>query len=162
MEQKVLVWTCVLVFASTSIITILGIVNVIKIAPSYLNRLFIALVLEIVGIGVLAFKNFLTTNAKTDFVQITMPDPGYKYSPSTGFPLYIKGAYLKLPENTLTAELKVNGTMTPFANSNNSGSVFNYQIPSTMVTPPGIGVFYVYIMHDHKIVTQDSILFSIQ
>jgi len=67
MEPKIfLIWTCSFIFAATGIITLLGLVNLIKIDKSYLNKLFISLILEIVAIGILAFKeNFSPAKIET-------------------------------------------------------------------------------------------------
>lgn len=72
MAQSVLIWTCVLVFIATSVITILGIVNKLKIDKAYLNELFLALILEVIAIGVLAFKDGVE-KVDTNFVKIIMP-----------------------------------------------------------------------------------------
>jgi len=61
MEPKIfLIWTCSFIFAATGIITLLGLVNMIKIDKRYLSKLFVSLILEIVAIGILAFKDGLT------------------------------------------------------------------------------------------------------
>jgi len=58
----VVVWTCVAVFISTAIITIFALVGVLKLGGGtssdhkyYLNRLFVALVLEVAANGVAVF-----------------------------------------------------------------------------------------------------------
>lgn len=57
MDPKVfLIWTCSIIFAATGVITLLGLINVIKIDKSYLNKLFTALILEIIAISLLAFS----------------------------------------------------------------------------------------------------------
>jgi|GEM_PF-4340241 len=63
MVQEVLNWTCVGVFVATSIITILGIIRKIDIAKEYLNKLFLVLVVEIVGIVLVSFKGDLSPNS---------------------------------------------------------------------------------------------------
>lgn len=64
MAQTVLIWTCVFVFIATSAITLLGLINKISIDRSYLNKLFFLLILEIVPISILVFKNGLNPQAK--------------------------------------------------------------------------------------------------
>jgi hypothetical protein len=60
MEPKTfLIWTCTIIFAATGAITLFGLINIIKIEKPYLNKLFTALILEIVAIGVLAFGDSL-------------------------------------------------------------------------------------------------------
>lgn len=65
MDPKiVLVWTCVIIFAATGVITLLGIVKIVKIDKGFLNKLFIALLLEIVTIGVGVFNDFFETSSE--------------------------------------------------------------------------------------------------
>ena len=75
--QQVLVWTCVLIFIATSIITLLGILRKIEINPDYLNKLFAALILEIIAIGILAFKESFKPAPVVEFVKIISPKNGY-------------------------------------------------------------------------------------
>ncbi|WP_264536446.1 hypothetical protein [Flavobacterium sp. N1736] len=54
---------CVGIFAATGIITLLGLINKINIQPKFLNKLFIALILEIVAICLYIFKTQMTDNS---------------------------------------------------------------------------------------------------
>ena len=61
MEKQVVFWIFIAIFSTTAVITLLGITNVIKIQKNYLNALFTALILEVVGAVVLLFKsNYLS------------------------------------------------------------------------------------------------------
>jgi len=71
--QQVLVWTGVIVFIATSTITILALIGIGKTDRSYLDRLFSALILEIVASGVLAFRNSFKPTPKTEFIKIISP-----------------------------------------------------------------------------------------
>lgn len=65
MEPKIfLIWTCSIIFAATGVITLLGLINIIKIDKSYLNKLFTSLILEIVAIGVFAFNDSIQNKNK--------------------------------------------------------------------------------------------------
>jgi hypothetical protein len=72
MVIQILIWTCVAVFITTSIITLLGIINVLKIEKPFLNKLFYSLIIEIVAIVVFTFSEYLK-NEKQPFVRITFP-----------------------------------------------------------------------------------------
>ncbi|MGH1460441.1 MAG: hypothetical protein ACRBB6_00230 [Neptuniibacter sp.] len=64
----IIVWTYVLVFLSTAVITLGGIVsnfNYIQVNEKYLKALFAALILEIVVGGVALSKDFLSVNSIT-------------------------------------------------------------------------------------------------
>ena len=50
-----LLWTCVLIFASTGAITIIGLIKENFIQEQYLNKLFTSLIVEVIGICVLVF-----------------------------------------------------------------------------------------------------------
>jgi hypothetical protein len=161
MEQKVLIWTCVFVFVSTSIITLLGIINKINIDRSYLNKLFFALILEVVSIGVLAFKDSFKTPAKTDFVRITMPDPGFSYNANSGTPLFIKGAYLKLPEHILKGELRINTSVKQLTNISKSENIFLYSIEPNMLKSNENATIYLLIVNDKNAIAKDSMLIKV-
>lgn len=56
MIQLVIAWTCVGIFIATAVITLLALVRVIRLAEKkYLDRLFKALILEVVGICIAIF-----------------------------------------------------------------------------------------------------------
>ncbi len=57
MEQSILFWIFIAIFALSAVITLLGITNVLKIRDKYLNALFTALILEVIAVVVLLFKN---------------------------------------------------------------------------------------------------------
>lgn len=57
--QLVVGWTCVGVFVSTAVITVLALVRIIQIDPQHLNRLFAALIIEVVAVSVATFGGLL-------------------------------------------------------------------------------------------------------
>ncbi len=66
--QSALIWTCVAVFIFTSIITLLGIIKrprIIEIGDRWLKPLFSALILQVIGIGIIAFKIEVTPDDAT-------------------------------------------------------------------------------------------------
>jgi len=72
MPTDVLIWTCVAVFAATAAITILALINVIKIKDEFMTKLFYTLIIEVVVAGVLVFKNALVEQP-LNIIRITSP-----------------------------------------------------------------------------------------
>lgn len=71
MEKQTLFWLFIGIFAVTAIITLLGITGVIKtIKEKYLNTLFTALILEVVGAVFLLFQGFNFTENSADLSAI--------------------------------------------------------------------------------------------
>jgi len=71
MEKQTLFWLFIGIFAVTAIITLLGITGVIKtIKEKYLNTLFTALILEVVGAVFLLFQGFNFTENRMDLSAI--------------------------------------------------------------------------------------------
>jgi hypothetical protein len=129
MSQIVLIWTCIFVFISTSIITLLGIINKISIDKSYLNKLFIALILEVVAIGVLAFKdNFKPTKCDFNFTKITFPNNNFIYDTQLNTSLFIDGAFKKVEGNILSGELEILDKKIQLNNTLNADNLFKFII----------------------------------
>lgn len=57
--KLIIAYTCVGVFVSTAVITILGLVRLIHIEKEHLNRLFAVLVVEVAVISVASFADFI-------------------------------------------------------------------------------------------------------
>lgn len=161
MAQKILIWTCVCVFVSTSIITLLGIINKIKIDRSYLNKLFVALILEVVAISVLAFKDSFNTEAKTDFVKITMPDPGLDYYTATSNELSVKGAYMMLEEHSIHGYIRVKDKINTLTNISANKNVFLYSLHNTDLAINEKAIIKVTVTENNKVVAEDSVIVSI-
>jgi len=71
MEKQTLFWLFIGIFAVTAIITLLGITGVIKtIKEKYLNTLFTALILEVVGAVFLLFQGFNFNENRADLSAI--------------------------------------------------------------------------------------------
>lgn len=157
MEKNVLIWTCIFVFVATSIITLLGIINRITIDKRYLNALFSALILEIVSIGIMAFKSSIPSPTNPDFLKITMPDPGFSYSTDSGRSLFIKGAYLKQAEHTLKGELRTNDSIEPLTNISKNDNIFLYSLEPDMLKSQKDATIYLSIADDKKVIAKDSI-----
>jgi len=104
MEPKIfLIWTCSFIFAATGIITLLGLVNIIKIDKSYLNKLFASLILEIVAIGILAFKDSLSpAHVETNKVVANKA-----WIVTTKIEFYDKDGKLKPNQAKLIQDLKI-------------------------------------------------------
>lgn len=127
--QQVLVWTCVLVFIATSAITLLGIIKKIDIDLDFLNKLFIALILEVVTIGVLAFKNSFKPTPISEFIKIVSPLNNFNASNNPTISVY--GAYNKSSDETIRAELKVNNQTIPLTNTSSEENIFYTNIDSS-------------------------------
>ncbi|OQX27546.1 MAG: hypothetical protein BWK80_04735 [Desulfobacteraceae bacterium IS3] len=88
-------YTCVGVFVATSFITVLSLVNVIKIEHKAKNKLFAVLVVEILTIGVGTFAGFLNPKPLSDKVESleivnngyssVIENPGSKFKPRVFF-----------------------------------------------------------------------------
>jgi len=105
MEPKIfLIWTCSFIFAATGIITLLGLVNIIKIDKSYLNKLFASLILEIVAIGILAFKDSLTPEKNENANKIA---PNKAWIVTTRIQFYDKNGKLKPNQDKLVQDIKI-------------------------------------------------------
>lgn len=106
MEPKVfLIWTCSFIFAATGVITLLGLIKIIKIEKTYLNKLFTTLILEIVAIGVLAFSNGI----KNSTVETTTPNNDNKaWLVTTKIQFYDKNGRLKPDQAKLVKDININ------------------------------------------------------
>lgn len=60
--KEFLVWSCAIIFAATGVITLGGLIKVVHIEKGFLNKLFVALILEIVAIGVGVASDFFNEN----------------------------------------------------------------------------------------------------
>ena len=68
MKKNILFYTFLIIFILTAIITLLGVLELIKIKPGYLNTLFTVLIIELVAAVIALFR-------KTDFFTDDIP-PG--------------------------------------------------------------------------------------
>lgn len=91
MINNILIWSCVIMFIATGIITLLGIINVVKIRDTYLKKLFYALILEIVSIGIIPFKDVAFGNT-SEFIKITSPSDNFLYDKTLNS-VIINGAF---------------------------------------------------------------------
>lgn len=128
--QQVLVWTCVIVFIITCIITILGLIGRVKIAPPFLKKLFVTLILEIVTVGVLAFKDSFKPATKMEFIKIV--SPLNNFDGSTNQKIFISGAFNKNSDETVSGELKVNDKTVLLTNTSNSDNIFSTEIEASV------------------------------
>lgn len=153
--QQVLVWTCVVVFIATSAITLLGITRVINIDPVFLNRLFVTLILEIVAIGVLAFKNSFKPAPVTEFVKIVSPKSGFSVGQNPT--VFVDGAYNKSNDESVNAYLKANNKTIILNNNSKENGIFSATIDSSFLDKTGNSAIYLAISREDKRVAADSI-----
>ena len=154
--QQVLVWTCVLIFIATSIITLLGILRKIEINPDYLNKLFAALILEIIAIGILAFKESFKPAPVVEFVKIISPKKGYSLQHSVK--LFIDGAYNISEKQILKGILISKGKTISIPNNTGTNNVYSAEIDSSMFEKNAYSTFILQIMEKEQVVSADSIL----
>jgi hypothetical protein len=162
MEQKVLIWTCIVVFISTSIITLLGLIKKVSIEKTYLNRLFVTLILEVVAIGVLAFKDSFSKPRQMDFVRITMPDPNYSYDRQINSFLSVKGAYAMPRGHSIMGELKQNNETKLLDNKSKNEEVFLYTIHNNDLRGNDDVWVIISVMDKEKIFAKDSVKIKIE
>lgn len=101
--KDVILWTCVCVFIATSLITLLALIKVIKLAEEiYLRRLFYALVLEIVAISVWGFADVIKGGENhKNYVKITNPAK-WPWNPGpaqVSRKVFINGIFFKEKDN---------------------------------------------------------------
>jgi hypothetical protein len=53
---KFIIWTCAIIFAATGLLTIIGLIKKDFIQPKFFSKLFVSLIVEIIAISVLAYK----------------------------------------------------------------------------------------------------------
>lgn len=163
MAQAVLIWTCILVFIATSIITLLGIINKISIDKSYLNRLFIALILEVVTIGVLAFKDsFNSVKCNSNFAKITFPINEFEYDKQLNVSVFIDGAYTKDEGSVLTAILELPNKKIQLNNTLKSDNLFKYIITNDKLENNSKAKVKVTITNSNKTLYSDSLWLTIK
>ena len=152
--QQVLVWTCVLVFIATSAITLFGIIRKIDIDPGFLNKLFAALILEVVAIGVLAFKDSFKPAPVTEFVKIVSPKTGLIVQQQA---VFVDGAYNKNNDEVVKAYLRANNKTIPLPNNSKDNGAFSATIDSSLIDETGNSAVYLVIYKEDKNLLSDSI-----
>ena len=153
--QQVLVWTCVVVFIATSAITLLGIIRKLDIDPSFLNKLFVALILEIVAIGVLAFKDSFKPAPVTEFVKIVTPKTGFSVGQNPT--VFVDGAYNKTSGEEIKGYIRANNKVIPLANNSKENGIFSTTIDSSLLANMNNLIIALAILKADKTVAADSI-----
>jgi len=156
---SVLAWTCVGVFIATSVITILALIKKIKLPSEvYLKRLFLLLIVEIVGIGIFAFKKKVELSPP-EFIVITSPtlDLGVDKNWSS---FNVQGAYsASQADSKLSGYYKIGDSgkkaLRNFKSKNKR--IFNVGIPHIPTTKEEIKI---YIQLNSEI--KDSVSFFIK
>jgi hypothetical protein len=137
--KSTILWTCVIVFIATSIITLMALVKIIRLAEDvYLKRLFYALILEIVAISVWGFGDVIKGGSSMNYrnyVKIINPapwpwNPGNSVKERTvfinGIVFKEKDDYMLIPKVFFNQKEYKTGALT-----------FNNEIFTTNVTIPG-------------------------
>lgn len=103
----VITWTCAGVFILTAIITLLSVVNLIKIEPKFREKLFYSLLVEVVACSVLVFKNSVTT---THFNMIRITNPSERPNQTSltrGKTFFVLGICKKEEDATFDGKLMI-------------------------------------------------------
>jgi hypothetical protein len=156
MALQAIVWTCVVVFVLTSVITLLGITNVLKIEKSYLNALFGALILEIVTISVMVFTNNMRDQSRMSYVRLTFPVSDISVGSDT---VHISGiGLLSNDAQRLTCRAFTQSDTTPFSTRTfTTRDYFRFQHELAGVTLPARLGIRCSIVEGAKVITGDSI-----
>lgn len=145
MPEQILIWTCVAVFVVTALITLLGIIEepkIIVIKDKWLKPLYVALILEVVSVGILVFEGYITV-------------PGAVAHPGIN-------SEINLPDNikALKDEKNINDFFRMFflrSNSNFSGNLGRPKAERVFVAPAKafekpmpLGVAAKYLGNDYR------------
>jgi hypothetical protein len=157
MALQTIVWTCVVVFVLTSVITLLGITNVLKIEKSYLNALFGALILEIVSISVIVFTNNMRDQSRMAYVRLTFPVSDVSVGSYTSQSISGIGL-LSNDTQRLTCKAFTQNDTTPFSTKTfTTRDAFSFQHHLAGVTLPTELGIRCSIVEGAKVITGDSI-----
>jgi hypothetical protein len=157
MALQTIVWTCVIVFVLTSLITLLGITNVLKIEKSYLNALFGALILEIVSISVIVFTNNMRDESRMSYVRLTFPVSDVSVGSDT-FQSISGIGLLSSDAQRLTCRAFTQNDTTPFSTRTfTTRDYFSFRHNLAGVTLPAELGIRCSIMEGEKVITGDSI-----
>ena len=163
-------WVCVFVFAAIAIITILSIVNVVKINESYQKKLFYTLIIEIVVTGGLVFKNSAMKGVIAEdynIIRITYPGTGGKaiiLEKNEALPIW--GVCRKQQNAYVTGYFHMDSKIYPIITTNftvNGRFIFSidHTLPDSVfnATPSDV---HLYIVIDKDTISRDSAYFMLQ
>ena len=70
--KNILFYTFLLIFTATTIITFLGLIDLLSLDPNYMNALFTGLIVEVIGAVILLFKSadFFTRTSEQNSMEI--------------------------------------------------------------------------------------------
>ena len=163
MPKEFLIWTCSIVFAITSIITLLAIVKIISIDPVILKKLFNVVIVEI-ATAVIVFLSSILKENNTDFVKITGPLNNYKYSLIANQNLnsiFINGACLLASKHFLKGEIYNNSSLVKTVQIKDENHYFSYSINTNEFKSGDQLKFRISINDKNKIVQTDSTIIFI-
>lgn len=108
MVTDVLIWTCTIVFVATAAITLLSIIDIIKIKDEFRSKLFYALIIEVIVSGVIVFKKTISENP-INIIRVVSPLSGTQSTLYRGVPFYFNGFCQKQADVTFKGDLIVRG-----------------------------------------------------
>ena len=161
---NVITWTCACVFICTAIITLLSVLDLIKIDPKFREKLFYALLVEIVATSVLVFKNNVTAT-HLNLIRITNPsDQPNQTTLTHGTPLFVIGVCKKDENTVFNGVLEVNHHVYNFDNFKiGQHDVFAASTVLKNDTTLGLreGKAVVKLMIKGEVVSADSVTFDL-
>ncbi|RYU87931.1 hypothetical protein EWM62_15680 [Mucilaginibacter terrigena] len=102
----VITWTCAAVFILTAAITLLSVLNLIKIEPQFREKLFYALLIEIV-VGSVAVFNTNVSNSHLNIIRVSNPKDGTTTRVKPGDNFFINGVCAREPGASFEGEIKI-------------------------------------------------------
>ena len=100
---NILIYSCLFVFIATSIITLLGLLRIVKLEKTYMNRLFTSLILQVVAISLFGFKSFIYDHQEP-YIRLTFPTSNISTENNN---IIVNGLALLNKENSI--EVQING-----------------------------------------------------
>ncbi|MDB4918292.1 hypothetical protein [Mucilaginibacter sp.] len=137
-------WTCAAVFICTAAITLLSVVDVVKIDPKFREKLFYALLIEIVVCSVTVFKNNVS-NHYLNIIRVSNPKDGTTTKVKPGERFFINGVCAREPGASFDGEIKIKDKEYKLVNFGiNNREIFSasvdLDIDTLQQTPVGISV----------------------
>jgi hypothetical protein len=154
---NLIMWTCAIVFILTAAITLLSVINVIKIDHKFREKLFYALLIEVVVGSVTVFKTNISTNY-LNLVRITAPSESGLVPLKQGVPLFVFGVCSKEPGSIVEGAIKMKGQTYRLSGFciGNSDNFSSSAIPGNDVIPSTPIKIIVRITKNGKVIVSDS------
>ena len=167
---QILIWTCVAIFVFTGVISLLSLINVIKIDPEFRKKLFYALILEVVAVGLIVFKKGVTEQP-TSFINIKDGEanvirifsPTVPISINRGDNLFVNGFCFKSKDVKWEGEVHIGDKLFPLQDFKvNDRSAFSAMTASiTEQMPPTKAIIVTKLVENEKLLSSDTAVTTI-